>query len=214
LEDYGIVFKEGGLAPTIITHFRTNEVLMLGYSNAESIEATRRTGLAHFYSRSRQTLWKKGETSGNFLHVLAAYTDCDRDSLLYICKPDGPTCHTGEESCFFNELYMDEAVKRSDPAMLVKLYDIVKGRKESPVEGSYTNYLFDKGLDKILKKVGEESAETIIAAKNQSKEEIVLEASDLFYHLMVLLNDCDIPLEDIYACLKERHEKKDSAPKE
>ncbi|MCL1803105.1 MAG: bifunctional phosphoribosyl-AMP cyclohydrolase/phosphoribosyl-ATP diphosphatase HisIE [Eubacteriaceae bacterium] len=198
-------FGPDGLIPTVVQHYTTNETLMLAYSNVQSIELTESTGLAHFFSRSRNSMWMKGESSGNFLHCMFAYYDCDGDSLLYICSPDGPTCHTGEISCFHNKLFGDEAAMASDPAMLQKLYEIIADRKRNPAQGSYTNYLFDSGIDKILKKVGEESAETIIAAKNNSVEEITLEASDLLYHLLVLLNDRQVPLEAILACLKERH---------
>jgi phosphoribosyl-ATP pyrophosphohydrolase/phosphoribosyl-AMP cyclohydrolase len=205
-------FGENGLIPTIIQHYKTRKVLMLGYSNEDSIKKTSETGQVHFFSRSRQTLWHKGESSGNFLNVVQVITDCDNDTLLILCDPEGPTCHTGEESCFFNELTAPDR-ELLDPAMLYTLYDIVTDRKNNPVDGSYTNYLFNSGLDKILKKVGEESAETIIASKNQNKEEIILETSDLIYHLTVLLNLCGVDYSDIYKCLKERHTTKESVRK-
>ncbi|MDR2520143.1 MAG: bifunctional phosphoribosyl-AMP cyclohydrolase/phosphoribosyl-ATP diphosphatase HisIE [Eubacteriaceae bacterium] len=203
--DFGLNYGSSGLIPTVVQHFRTNEVLMVAYSNEESVALSQQTGIAHFYSRSRQSLWKKGETSGNYLNIVYVFTDCDKDTLLYVVDPDGPACHTGANSCFFVALYGNEDFLGSDPAMLQKVYDIVRDRMENPVEGSYTNYLFSSGIDKILKKIGEESAETIIASKNNSREEIIFETSDLLYHLMVMLNDRGVELDEILGCLKSRH---------
>jgi phosphoribosyl-ATP pyrophosphohydrolase/phosphoribosyl-AMP cyclohydrolase len=186
---------------------RTGEVLMLAYSNEESVELTKLTGDVHFYSRSREEIWHKGETSGNYLRFIEMRADCDGDALLVLVNPEGPACHTGARSCFFNALV--ENPDGYDSAMLQRLYDVVRDRRANPKEGSYTNYLFDSGLDKILKKVGEESAETIIAAKNLSKEELVYEASDLVYHLIVLLNQADVSIEDILLSLALRHAKKE-----
>ena len=203
-------FDEKGLLPTIVQDYKTNEVLMLAYSNAESVELTLSKKLVHFYSRSRSQLWLKGETSGNFLRLVKMSCDCDKDTLLISADPAGPACHTGSVSCFYSTVYENEQYEKFDPGMLVKLYEIVRERKSNPKEGSYTNYLFDSGIDKILKKVGEESAETIIAAKNNSKEEIVYETSDLLYHLTVLLNHSGVELEEILRALEERHNGQES----
>ena len=203
-------FDEKGLIPTIVQDYKTNEVLMLGYSNAESAELTLSKKLVHFYSRSRSQLWLKGETSGNFLRLVKMSCDCDKDTLLISADPSGPVCHTGSASCFYTAVYDNEQYEKFDPGMLFKLYEIVRERKNNPKEGSYTNYLFDSGIDKILKKVGEESAETIIAAKNNSKEEIIYEASDLLYHLIVLLNHSGVEFEEILKALEERHNGQES----
>ena len=198
-------FDERGLLPTIVQDYKTNEVLMLGYSDAESAELTLQKKLVHFYSRSRSQLWLKGETSGNYLRLVKMSYDCDKDTLLISADPSGPVCHTGSVSCFYSTAYENEEYPAFDSAMLFKLYEIVRERKNNPKEGSYTNYLFDSGIDKILKKVGEESAETIIAAKNNSREEIIYEVSDLLYHLTVLLNHTGVELEEILKALEERH---------
>jgi phosphoribosyl-ATP pyrophosphohydrolase/phosphoribosyl-AMP cyclohydrolase len=176
---------------------------MMAYMNEESLKKTLETNTTWFYSRSRQKLWNKGETSGNFQNVVSIDFDCDEDTLLVKVIPQGPSCHTGEYSCFYRNISGKHAIQSEN--MLQTLYKIVKDRKETPKEGSYTQYLFDKGVDKILKKVGEESAETIIAAKNQSKEELIYETSDLLYHLMVLLVNQGVKLDDIMEELKKRH---------
>jgi len=198
-----IKYGPDGLIPTIVQDWRTNEVLMMAYSNKESLEKTIESGDVHFFSRSRSELWHKGDTSGNYMKVVSIKTDCDYDTLLITAKPEGPACHTGAKNCFFNEIYAKEG-SQFNSAMLFELYDVILSRKENPVEGSYTNYLFDSGIDKILKKVGEESAETIIGAKNNSKDEVVYEASDLLYHLGVLLAHMGIGFEDIFESLRLR----------
>ncbi len=196
-------FDAAGLIPAIVTDFETGEVLMQAYMNREAIERTKKDKKVTFWSRSRQEIWQKGETSGNYLKLCGICADCDGDSLLVSADPKGPACHTGEKTCFFNEL---EGFEMKKPLSLVlrEVYDTVEGRKKNPKEGSYTNYLFEKGIDKILKKVGEEAAEVIIAAKNNSKEEIRYEMADLFYHLIVLLSERGMTLADIYEELKGR----------
>lgn len=199
-------FDEKGLIPAIVQDANTSQVLMMAYMNKESLEKTLETGTTWFYSRSRQQLWNKGATSGNIQHVVSLSVDCDEDTLLVTVQPAGPSCHTGEISCFFRTLFgtLPQTPKKD---MLHILYEIVRDRKENPKEGSYTQYLFEKGLDKILKKVGEESAETIIAAKNKVTEELIYEMSDLFYHLTVLLVEQDVTLDQILLELEERHKK-------
>jgi phosphoribosyl-ATP pyrophosphohydrolase/phosphoribosyl-AMP cyclohydrolase len=196
-------YDEKGLIPAIIQDASSSAVLMMAYMNEESLKKTLETNTTWFYSRSRQKLWNKGETSGNFQNVVSIDFDCDEDTLLVKVIPQGPSCHTGEYSCFYRNISGKHAIQSEN--MLQTLYKIVKDRKETPKEGSYTQYLFDKGVDKILKKVGEESAETIIAAKNQSKEELIYETSDLLYHLMVLLVNQGVKLDDIMEELKKRH---------
>lgn len=197
-------FDEKGLIPAIVQDANTSQVLMMAYMNKESLEKTLETGTTWFFSRSRQALWNKGATSGNIQQVVSIQVDCDEDSLLVRVLPAGLSCHTGEISCFYRSL-AGEAFIFAKPDMLHTLYGIVAHRKTHPKEGSYTQYLFDKGVDKILKKVGEEAAETIIAAKNASKEELVYETSDLLYHLMVLLVEQGVTLEDILLELEQRH---------
>jgi len=194
-------FDEKGLIPAAVVHYKTNKLLMLAYMNRESLEKTMETGLACFYSRSRQKLWTKGEESGNFQHVLSITADCDRDTLKVTVRPDGPACHLGTESCFEYPLYENE----KEAFTLEGLMELIKGRKTDPKEGSYTTYLFEKGLDKILKKVGEESTEVIIAAKAGDKPETVYEISDLCYHVMVLMCEAGISIDDIYEELARRH---------
>lgn len=198
-----IKYDKDGLIPAIIQDINTNEVLMMAYMNEESLKKTIETKKTWFYSRSRQSLWNKGETSGNFQDVKSISYDCDGDTLLIKVVPQGPSCHTGNNSCFFNTVIEED--KTGSPTILKQLYKTIEDRRSTPVEGSYTNYLFDKGIDKILKKVGEENAETIIAAKNNSKEELIYEASDLLYHLLVLFVNQEVPLEDIFGELEKRH---------
>lgn len=198
-----IKFDALGLVPAIIQDFETGEVLMLAYMNKESLNKTLETKETWFWSRSRKELWNKGATSGNTQRVKSLSYDCDGDTLLIKVNQRGNACHTGERSCFFNEVYND-GEETSGGDFLFKLYDVIKDRKENPKEGSYTNYLFDKGIDKILKKLGEEAAETIIAAKNPDEGELIYEASDLVYHLLVLLNEKNIPLDRIIEELKGR----------
>jgi phosphoribosyl-ATP pyrophosphohydrolase/phosphoribosyl-AMP cyclohydrolase len=201
-----IKFDEKGLVPAIVQDYKTGEVLMQAYMNEESLEKTLETGRSWFYSRSRKELWEKGATSGNIQEVKEISYDCDGDSLLLKVVQKGAACHTGNRSCFYRSLWKPkdsvEAVNIGE--VLYKLYNKVGDRKKNPVEGSYTCYLFEKGIDKILKKVGEESTEVVIAAKNESKEEAVYEISDLVYHLTVLMNYMNVTFEDIGAELIKR----------
>ena len=195
-------FDDKGLIPAIVVDSITKKVLTLAYMNEESLKITMEKGLTCFYSRSRQELWLKGETSGNYQHVVSITADCDGDALVVVVEPDGPACHTGEESCFFNEVYESDTLSEFSLEGLVKL---IEGRKKEKVEGSYTTYLFEKGLDKILKKVGEESTEVIIAAKADDKKETIYEIADLTYHLLVLMIEMGISLEDVHRELASRH---------
>ena len=195
-------FDEKGLIPAIVQDGCSGRVLMLAYMNRQSLEKTIETGLACFWSRSRQELWTKGETSGNYLHVISITADCDRDTLLISAKPDGPACHLGKTSCF-DDLFWESG--ELSEFSYDSLMELIKGRKTNKKEGSYTTYLFEKGLDKILKKVGEESTEVIIAAKAQDKKETVYEIADLAYHVMVLMAEADITLDDIRCELASRH---------
>lgn len=209
-------FDEQGLIPAIVQDSRTNKILTLAYMNAESLSRTLQTGETWFWSRSRQELWHKGETSGNFQHVVDIRIDCDGDALVVLVDPEGPACHLGEETCFHRDLAdsISERVQRGVSLvnqssmeigiLLDELYRLIADRKERRPEGSYTTYLFNSGLDKILKKVGEEAAETIIAAKNRSSQQMTAEISDLLYHLLVLMAECDVRLEDIFKELKQR----------
>ncbi len=187
-----IKFDTNGLITAVVQHAVTLKVLMLGYMNREALEKTISTGTVWFYSRSRQTLWNKGETSGNFLNTVSIDIDCDKDALLIRALPLGPTCHTNNESCFFTSLYHQEDTDIASTEILAKLYRIISARQAQPKEGSYTTYLFEQGIDKILKKVGEEAAEVIIAAKNDAPDEITYEVADLIYHLVVMLKDRDV----------------------
>ena len=189
-----IKFDNRGLVPTVVQDIESKEVLMIAYMNKESIEKTFQEGLVHYYSRSRGKLWKKGETSGNIQKLKGFYYDCDKDSILVMVEQVGVACHTGNYSCFFNEVLKAEN-KKVD--IIKELYSLLENRQENPKEGSYTNYLFREGLDKILKKVGEEASEVIIGAKNKNKEELVYEISDLIYHLLVLMVNENISIEDI-----------------
>lgn len=202
LEIRQLKFDEKGLIPAIVQDARTRKVLMLAWMNEESLRITMEKELTCFWSRSRQELWLKGETSGNYQHVVSIRTDCDRDSLLILVEADGPACHLGTESCFDYPLW--ESSSRGD-FTLEGLMGLLAGRKQDRPEGSYTTYLFDKGLDKILKKVGEESTEVIIAAKAEDKKETVYEIADLAYHVMVLMTEAGISLEDVRAELASRH---------
>ena len=196
-----------GLIPAVIQNYKTMDILMVGYMNEESFNKTLEENVVWFFSRSRQKLWKKGENSGNVLTVKEIYLDCDKDTILVKADPAGPVCHTGEYSCFFNKIE-DKEIKeiKTGETMHIfdEIYETVKGRAENPKEGSYTNYLLDKGIDKILKKVGEESAETIIAAKNRVKDEVVYETSDLIYHLSVMLYEQGVTWDDICEELRKR----------
>lgn len=195
-------FDEKGLIPAVVVDHYTKEVLTLAYMDRESLGITLEKGLTCFYSRSRKKLWLKGETSGNFQHVVSVTADCDGDALVVEVVKDGPACHTGEESCFHNHVYLSDTLKQFS---YEGLYRLIEGRKTSPKEGSYTTYLFEKGIDKILKKVGEESTEVIVAGKGGSREETVFEISDLIYHLTVLMVEMGISLEDVAKELEKRH---------
>jgi phosphoribosyl-ATP pyrophosphohydrolase/phosphoribosyl-AMP cyclohydrolase len=194
-----IKYDANGLVPAIAQDIATGEVLMLAYMNEESVQLTLETNIAHYYSRSRKEIWKKGATSGNSQEVKSFHYDCDGDTILIKVVQTGVACHTGTYSCFTNELKSSTVNKNT----IGDLYKVVLDRKLNPVEGSYTAYLFDEGVDKILKKVGEESAEVIIGAKN-NKEELVYEASDLVYHLLVLLVNEGVPLGSLYEELAKR----------
>ncbi len=196
-------FDDRGLIPTIVQDSVTREVLMMAYMNAESLKISLDEGRTCFYSRSRQELWRKGETSSNTQRIVSIATDCDGDTLLINVEPAGPACHTGAISCFYENLSGEDCTQFS----LNSLYALIKGRQANPVEGSYTNYLFEKGREKILKKVGEESAEVIIAAMKNSVEESVYEISDLCYHTLVLMCEMGISPEDIIKELAKRHKK-------
>ena len=203
-------YDEKGLIPVVTQDYKTKEVLMVAYMNEEAFDKTIETGKVHYFSRSRNKLWLKGETSGHLQFVRAIKLDCDGDTILIEAEQIDAACHTGNKTCFYrtmNEGKWEETISRNEilsSGILQEVYDVISDRKINPKEGSYTNYLFTKGLDKILKKVGEEAAEVIIAAKNKSTEEIRYEVSDLMYHLMVLLVERGLTLEDIYGELKGR----------
>ncbi len=222
--------KTDGLLPAIVQDADTKEVLMLAYVNRESLQKTMETKTTWFWSRSRQELWNKGATSGNTQEVVDVRYDCDQDALLFLVRPQGPACHTGNNSCFYRSffdkwpLYADDFGPVETPIagqkvggqpkpmslnFLYQLEQFIRDRKQLPEEGSYTTYLFDKGIDKILKKVAEESGEVIIAAKNNSTEELVYEAADLIYHLIVLLQNQGVAIDQIIEELEARHHKKD-----
>ena len=194
-------FDENGLIPAIVVDRKTKRVLTLAYMNKESLEISMEKKLTCFYSRSRKKLWLKGETSGNYQHIVSITADCDRDALVVTVDPNGPACHLGTFSCFENPVY-DNGEPEFSYEGLMKL---IEGRKTEKKEGSYTSYLFEKGLDKILKKVGEESTEVIIAAKDKDKKETVYEIADLAYHVMVLMVEAGISLDDIRNELASRH---------
>ena len=195
-------FDENGLIPAIVVDFYTREVLTLAYMNKESLEITMKEGRTCFWSRSRQKLWRKGEESGNVQHVMEIKADCDRDALTVIVKKEGPACHLGTESCFNDEVFAAEGFNDFTVEGLIKL---IEGRKTNPQDGSYTTYLFQKGIDKILKKVGEECTEVIVAGKGDDKKETIYEISDLMYHVIVLMIEMGISLEDIHRELASRH---------
>ena len=195
-------FDEKGLIPAVVVDAVTKEVLTLAYMNAESLKITMDEGRTCFYSRSRKELWRKGETSGNYQKVVSITADCDKDALTVVVEKAGPACHTGAESCFFQPVYQSEDLKAFSLSALMKL---IEGRKTDKKEGSYTTYLFEKGLDKILKKVGEECTEVIIAGKAGDKKETVYEVADLCYHVLVMMVEMGISLEDIYKELASRH---------
>ncbi len=195
-------FDEKGLIPAIVVDAETKKVLTLAYMNRESLKISMEKELTCFYSRSRNELWLKGETSGNYQHIVSITADCDRDALVVMVEPDGPACHKGTFSCFEEKIF--ESDERHEFS-LEGLINLIKGRKEEKTEGSYTTYLFEKGLDKILKKVGEESTEVIIAAKAEDRAETIYEIADLAYHVMVLMIEAGIDLSDIHRELASRH---------
>ena len=193
-----------GLVPVIVQDYKTSEVLMMAYMNAEAYRLTCETGKMTYYSRSRQSIWVKGETSGHFQYVRKLLIDCDNDTILAKVRQVGAACHTGNRSCFYRELAAKDYSEVNPLTALQQVYDVIHDRKENPREGSYTNYLFDKGIDKILKKVGEEASEIIIAAKNPDPEEVVYEISDFLYHMMVLMAEKGLTWEDITRELANR----------
>ncbi len=195
-------FDEKGLIPAIVVDAVSGDVLTLAYMNRESLKITLEEKKTCFFSRSRQQLWRKGETSGNYQHVVSVTADCDKDALVIKVEKDGPACHTGKESCFFNPVYQSDEL----PEFSLKgLYRLLEGRKADKPQGSYTTYLFEKGIDKILKKIGEECTEVIIAGKAEDRKETVYEIADLAYHVMVLMVQQGISLEEIHRELASRH---------
>lgn len=195
-------FDEKGLIPAIIVDGVTGEVLTLAYMNKESLGISLEKELTCFWSRSRQELWLKGETSGAYQHIIDITADCDKDALVVRVKKEGPACHTGANSCFHNRFYESP---ENRPFSMADLMEMLKGRKSDPKEGSYTSYLFDKGMDKILKKVGEECTEVIIAAKGKDRTETIYEIADLAYHVMVTMVEMGIDLDDVLGELASRH---------
>ncbi|MEA4947342.1 MAG: bifunctional phosphoribosyl-AMP cyclohydrolase/phosphoribosyl-ATP diphosphatase HisIE [Oscillospiraceae bacterium] len=194
-------FDEKGLIPAIVQDHYSKKVLMLAYMNRESLAVTIDERMTCFWSRSRGELWRKGETSGNRQHVVSVTADCDGDALLVEVVKDGPACHTGAESCFFNGLYLSDELRQFS---YEGLYELIRGRRMEPKEGSYTSYLFEKGVDKILKKVGEESTEVLVAGCKGDRAETVFEIADLVYHVMVLMVQLDISVEDVTRELEKR----------
>ncbi len=193
-------FDEKGLIPAVVQDAKTGKVLMMAYMNRESLDITIKEGRTCFWSRSRGELWRKGDTSGNVQHVVSIKADCDGDTLLVSVNKDGPACHTGSESCFFNEVS-----EGAEAFTYEGLYELIEGRRLNPKEGSYTSYLFEKGREKILKKIGEECTEAVIAAMKDDKRETIFEISDLAYHVMVLMSEIGISLDDIRKELASRH---------
>ncbi|WP_026515857.1 bifunctional phosphoribosyl-AMP cyclohydrolase/phosphoribosyl-ATP diphosphatase HisIE [Butyrivibrio sp. MC2021] len=193
-----------GMVPVIVQDYRTDQVLMLAYMNEEAYNNTLKTGKMTYFSRSRNELWLKGETSGHFQYVKSLYADCDLDTILAKVKQIGAACHTGSYSCFYNEIASKQYSEKNPQKVLDSVYEVIKDRKVNPRQGSYTNYLFDKGIDKILKKVGEEATEMVIAAKNPNDNEVVYEMSDFLYHMMVLMAEKNVSWEDITDELSRR----------
>ncbi len=195
-------FDANGLIPAVVVDSVSKKVLTVAYMNRQSLEISMEKGLTCFFSRSRQELWLKGETSGNYQHIVSITADCDNDALVVVVEKDGPACHTGSDSCFTHPVYQSEELHEFT---LQGLADLLEGRKKDRPEGSYTTYLFDKGLDKILKKVGEECTEVIIAGKAEDRAETIYEIADLAYHVMVLMTQMGISVEDIHRELASRH---------
>jgi phosphoribosyl-ATP pyrophosphohydrolase/phosphoribosyl-AMP cyclohydrolase len=222
LDEINFKYNEQGVMPAVVQDYQTKEVLMVAYVNEESLNLSLEKGETVFYSRSRQELWHKGETSGNTQEIKEIYYDCDQDTILFMVDPAGPACHTGENSCFYRKI-AEETEAKAEKMMEMEqqaqnieaefetekvvdfLYDLILSRKQEMPEGSYTTYLFEEGIDKILKKVGEESAEVIIASKNEPEEELVYETADLVYHMLVLLVKRGINPDQIRKELKKRH---------
>ncbi|MFN3090304.1 bifunctional phosphoribosyl-AMP cyclohydrolase/phosphoribosyl-ATP diphosphatase HisIE [Bacillus pumilus] len=199
-------FNEAGLIPAIVQDAQSKEVLTLAYMNQESYEKTLETGETWFYSRSRNELWHKGATSGHTQRVTSIRYDCDKDALLVLVTPSGPACHTGSYSCFSEGSVKLQTEEQDRFAILNELEQVIAKRQTEMPEGAYTTYLFEKGVDKILKKVGEEASEVIIAAKNRDQEELKWETADLLYHLLVLLREQQLPLDEVLKVLKKRHQ--------
>ena len=195
-------FDEKGLIPAVVVDSESKKVLTVAYMNAESLRISMEKELTCFWSRSRQELWLKGETSGNYQHIVSITTDCDKDALVVVVEKDGPACHLGTDSCFEYPVFQSETRHEFS---VQGLYDLLVGRNESRPEGSYTTYLFEKGIDKILKKVGEENTEVIVAAKGDDKKETVYEIADLMYHVMVLMVHMGITVSDVLKELASRH---------
>lgn len=202
IEIKDLKFDEKGLIPAVVTDFYTKEVLTVAYMNAESLKISMNEGKTCFYSRSRECLWRKGETSGNYQHIVSIIADCDLDALTVEVVKDGPACHLGTNSCFNNYVYKSEELKEFS---VEGLYNLLKERNEKRPEGSYTTYLFEQGIDKILKKVGEESTEVIVAGKGGEKAETIYEIADLMYHVMVLMVNMGISTNEIIVELAKRH---------
>lgn len=198
-------FDSNGLIPAIIQHARSGEVLMLGYMDKEALQKTQEGGLVTFWSRSQKALWTKGETSGHYLQLIEIRQDCDSDALLVLVEPIGPTCHTGEPSCFHHKLDGEKVTVRVPSCtILSQLADTIHNRSDNPTSGSYTFRLLQGGVDRIGKKIGEEAAEVIIAAKNRSAVEVAYEMADLCYHSLVLLEEQGVPIEAVWAELQRR----------
>ena len=206
IEINNIVFDKNGLIPAIVQDDRTGSVLMLAYMNEEALEKTIETKETWFFSRSRQELWNKGATSGNRQTVKRLYFDCDQDAILVQVDPQGPACHTGEVTCFYKKAFEAESSNRE---VVQEVVDEIKQRRNNPVEGSYTTYLFREGLDKILKKVGEETTEVVIGAKNRDKAEVTSELADLTYHSLVLMEELGVTVEDVKNELRKRRPNKE-----
>lgn len=201
-------FDEKGLIPAVVQDAKTKEVLTLAYMNRESLLKSAETGETWFFSRSRNELWHKGAISGNTQKIVEMKLDCDQDAIVVMVEPAGPACHNGTVSCFEERVYGEGSGGLSEYEILYTLEKVIEEREKTRPEGAYTTYLFEKGVDKILKKVGEESAEVIIAAKNRDKDELKWEAADLIYHLMVLLREQELPFNEVLKILNKRHDKK------
>ena len=195
-------FDANGLIPAVVQDYYTKKVLTVAYMNRESLAISIAEKRTCFYSRSRRQLWRKGETSGNVQHIVSITTDCDADALVVVVKKDGPACHLGTDSCFNEPIFLSDEIKEFS---LDALYELIRGRKTEKKEGSYTTYLFEKGMDKILKKVGEESTEVIIAGAKKDKEETIFEIADLTYHLLVMMVEAGISLQQVIDELAKRH---------